>query len=398
MRAIYPTGVVIAALAATQAAGQQTEGTDESVEVAPILVESATRTETPVDQLSRSVSVVTRDEVQTQTRIDRSLGEILSKQVPGFSPSTEARTDFGQTLRGRPFLTLIDGVPQSTPLRDGRRSLNSIDPEAIEQVEVVRGGTALYGFGATGGLVNIITRRPEDGEINFGGTAGVSFSATNPGDSPGYDTNLRLSGRVGDFDYLANGTYVSLGGRFDADGDRIPADPVGAQGGLADSNTINFLGKLGYRIDEDQRLELSGLYYKAEQDSDWAGISFAGDPDRDIKTPAVFGNFNPVDPGTENTNLNLEYKHEDVLGSSVAAQVHHGDIGIVYSKFPGFSQTRTDSEKIGSRPTVETPVDLGPVPFSVIWGIDYLLDETEQTATDGGRSPPLARPHRLASG
>ena len=396
MRRVYRVGIVLAAVVATPAAAQQEEGGEEAVEVAPILVESATRTETPVDELSRSVSVVTKDDVEQQSRIDRSLGDILSKEVPGFSQSTEAATDFGQTLRGRPFLTLIDGVPQSTPLRDGRRSLNSIDADAIEQVEVVRGGTALYGFGATGGLVNIITRRPEDGTFNVGGTAGMSFSATSPGDSLGYDTNLRMSGRVGAVDYLANGSFVSRGGRFDADGDRIPADPVGAQGGVADSDTINFLGKLGFQIDDDQRFDLSGLYYKTEQDSEWAGISFAGDPAKDIKTPAVYGDFNPVNPGTENKNLNLEYSHADLFGSSVAAQVYYADIGIVYSKFPGFSQTRIDSEKIGSRLTVETPVEIGPLPFTLIWGVDYLHDETEQAATDGPTTSPLLEQDAIA--
>lgn len=145
---------------------------------------------------------------------------ILSKTVPGFSQSTEANTDFGQTLRGRTFLTLIDGVPTSTPLRDGRRSLNTIDPESIEQIEVVRGGTALYGFGATGGLVNIITRRPEDGAMNVNANAGVKFSTTHPDDSFDQNVSLGASGRDGRFDYLLQGAFVNRGGRFDASGTR----------------------------------------------------------------------------------------------------------------------------------------------------------------------------------
>lgn len=387
MARMHPGGMFIAALVAfpaSAAEGNEEKTEDEAIEVAPIVVESATRTETPVDELSRSVTVVDEEAVEKQKRIsDRTVGEILSKEVPGFSPSTEANTDFGQTLRGRTFQTLIDGVPQNTPLRDGRRSLNSIDPDAIERVEVVRGGTAIYGFGAQGGLVNIITKRPEDGAVNFGATAGTRFSATHPDDSFGYDTNLRVSGRSGAFDYLATGTFLHRGSRFDADGDRIPPDPLGAQGGIADSDTWNFLGKLGFQLTDDQRIQISGFYFDMEQDSDFAGISFAGDPDTGKKTPAVRGEF-PFTPGTENANVNLEYTHEDLLGSSLKAQLYYANLDVVFGKFPGFQQTNIASEKLGGRLTIETPVAFEPVPFTAIWGVDALADTTEQTGRGEG--------------
>lgn len=384
--ALGAAAVALAAPASAQEASTQ-------IELAPIVVEGATRTATPINEVTQSITVVTREEIEAQKRVDRSVGDILSKTVPGFSQSTEANTDYGQTLRGRTFLTLIDGVPQSTPLRDGRRSLNTIDPEAIERVEVVRGGTAVYGFGATGGLVNIITKRPEDGDLDVMLSQGVKLSATHPEDSLGTSTTMQVSGRNGAVDYLANGTFVNRGGRFDADGDRLPADPVGAQGGLADSQNINLLAKLGANFDDDrQRIQVSGLWYDMEQDSDWAGISFAGDPSRDIKTPAVRGNFNPVAPGTENRNVNVEYEHKDLFGSSLKAQAYYADLDVVYGKWPGFSQTRIESQKLGSRLTIDTPVEAGPVPFDIAWGLDYLHDDTRQTATDGPtRSPEMAQ-------
>ena len=382
-----PLAVSLAALAVCPASAQMTEN-DDSVELGTLVLESATRTETPVDETTRSVSVVDRGTVQEQRRVDNNLGDILSKQVPGFSQSTEANTDFGQTLRGRPFLTLIDGVPQSTPLRDGRRSLNSIGPDAIEQVEVIRGGTAMYGFGATGGLVNIITRRPEDGDFNLELGAGLGVSPKDVDESLNWETSINASGRTGKVDYVFSGSFLQRGGRFDADGDRIPADPTGAQGGIADSDETNLMLKLGYQLTEDQRLELSTLYYDMQQDSDFAGLSFAGDPATDTKTPAVRGNFNPVDPGTENRNLSLTYSNDDLLGSSVDLKFYQAEIDIVYSKFPGFPQTRINSEKQGARLTVDTPVTLGAADFDVIWGLDYLHDETRQTATDAPDTSP----------
>lgn len=378
----------IAMPAAAQTAEAGAETTVETVEIETILVESATRTRTPVDELSRSVTVVDREEIDRQKRIDRSIGGILARTTPGFSPGTEANSDFGQTLRGRTFLTLIDGVPQSTPLRDGRRALNSIEPDAIEQIEVVRGGTAVYGFGATGGLVNIVTRRPEDGAFNLDGSVGTEFSATNPGGSFGANANMGVSGRQGRVDYLFDATFATRGERFDADGARIPSDPLGAQGGLAESGTLNVLGKLGFQIDPDQRIEASAKYYDFEQDATFGGVSFDGDPATDTPTPAVRGDFSPVNPGTLAQSATLSYTHDDLFGSFVDLTVYYAENDVVFSKFPGFPQTRIRSEKIGSRLTIETPVEIGPVPFQVIWGLDYLRDETVQSATDAPDTDP----------
>lgn len=359
----------------------------ETHDLAPVVV-SATRTETPVSELTRPVTVVGSKEVSQQKRIDRSLGEILSKTVPGFSPSTEALTNFGQTLRGRTFLTLIDGVPQTTPLRDGRRSLNTIDADAIERVEVVRGGTAAYGFGAAGGLVNVITRRPEPGALNLHSEAGIKFSTEHLGDSLEWHTNHRASGRTGDVDYLFSGTFVRRNSAFDADGDRIPADPFGVQGGLADTDEFNVLGKGGYEFDGgQQRLEVTINHFDIEQESEFAGLG-TGDPAAGIKTPAVRGNINAADPGTENTTTSLSYRNDEFLHSHVDAKIYYNDLTTRFSKFPGFPQVEIVSEKLGGRLTVDTPVALDPAPFNVIWGVDYLQDDTEQVGIDAPSNTP----------
>lgn len=359
---------------------------DGGIDLGPVVV-SATRTATPVSQLTRSVTLVDEQDVQRQKRIDRSVGEILSKTVPGFSPSTEGMTDFGQTLRGRNFLTMIDGAPQSTPLRDGRRSLNTIDADAIERIEVVRGGTAAYGFGATGGLVNIITKRPEEGTLKGHSEAGLKLSTTHPEKSWEWHTNHQASGRTGKVDYLLNGTFVQRNSFFDSDGDRIPADPFGVQGGLADTDEYNILGKLGYEPDDEQRFELSLNRFYIRQDTEW-GDTVDGDPAAGVKTRAARGNINAEEPGTENTLVNGQYRHEDVNGSEVTTQLYYGDLTTTYGKFPGFDQVEIISEKAGGRLTVDTPVELEAAPFNVIWGLDYLHDETSQPSIDGTTDTP----------
>lgn len=70
-----------------------------------------------------------------------------------------ANLNTGQTLRGRQVLVLIDGIPQSTPLRNGARDLRVIDPSVIERIEVIKGASSIYGNGADGGIINYITRK-----------------------------------------------------------------------------------------------------------------------------------------------------------------------------------------------------------------------------------------------
>ncbi|HCY5196712.1 TPA: TonB-dependent receptor plug domain-containing protein, partial [Staphylococcus aureus] len=52
-----------------------------------------------------------------------------------------------------------DGVPLNTN-RDSSRNLANINPADIEQIEVLRGSSAIYGSGAAGGIVSIRTKRP----------------------------------------------------------------------------------------------------------------------------------------------------------------------------------------------------------------------------------------------
>ena len=131
------------------------------------LVVTATRTEEDILDVPRSVTVVTREEIDNQTQLTTNLIDILGQTVPGLGPPTQNFRDFPQTLRGRNVQVLIDGVPISTNQNTAAASvLRSISPSAIEQIEVVRGPSAAFGEGATGGVINIITRRPvEDGQI-----------------------------------------------------------------------------------------------------------------------------------------------------------------------------------------------------------------------------------------
>jgi iron complex outermembrane receptor protein len=111
----------------------------EAGNVAESVTVTATRVATPIAAIPASVTVLDRDTIEEQAALTRNLDVILAKTLPGLGLSRESESNFGQSLRGRGMLVLLDGVPQNFELRQGAvDELSRIDPSRIERVEVVR--------------------------------------------------------------------------------------------------------------------------------------------------------------------------------------------------------------------------------------------------------------------
>lgn len=354
---------------------------------------TATRTEEEPQNVPRSITVINREQIEQQTRLSQNVGEILGKLVPGLSVPTQSSSNFGQTLRGRNVQVLIDGVPQSTA-RNAQRDLRTIDPSAIERIEVVRGPSAIYGDGGTGGVINIITSTASEERLASQTQIGVSGALGDlSGDSLGYNLQHAISGTEDNLDFAVSGSLRTTGGFFDAEGDRIPPDP-NAQGGFADAETLNFFGKLGVNLDEQQRLQLTFNHFDDSQDTD-----FTTDPSVNLlsgrqKARTLEGlNLDEL-PGTRNTLLNLQYSHENLLGSNVQAQLYYRDYLTEFFPFDGrnFSnlgnqiyQSRVESEKFGGRLQIETPL-FNKGAARLLWGVDYFNEDTVQPVTTFDRA------------
>ena len=122
------------------------------------VVVTANRAEKPLSTIPNTVTVIDDDELDQQININPDLSTILGNMIPSFAPSRQKLTGYGETLRGRDPLYLVDGVPQSNPLRDGSRDGYTIDPLMLERVEVLHGANAIHGMGASGGIINLITK------------------------------------------------------------------------------------------------------------------------------------------------------------------------------------------------------------------------------------------------
>ncbi len=336
-----------------------------------------------------SVSVIGPDALERQSAFTGDIGAILSQQVPGMATSTGALSNYGQTLRGRGIAVLIDGIPQSTPLREASRDLRTINPSALERIEVVRGASAIYGYGGAGGVINYVTKRPSADGMRLHLETGSRFQVADIGESLGGHFAASGTARVGQADMLISAAYERWGQFYDARNDLIPQDPQ-SQGGLAGADETNVLAKLGYQIDPQQRITALFNFYNFKQDLIYGGIPGVVDS---VKATAT-DDLEPKgeDVGTDNIIAGLNYRHDDLLGSALSARIYYQDYKTRFGYlafFPGGGQSFVTSEKVGLRLDMDTPLSFLPG-SSLLWGIDALRDETAQPLLDGRIfAPPI---------
>ena len=138
---------------------------DVPVTVAPEIVTGSRLAET-LDEVPAPTDVVTSADIASSGA--KSLGEILDR-VPGIVSLARAGSTQEDNLKVRGLVTevlyLVDGVPfykSSHAAGAAAVDLRSIPAESIERIEIVRGaGSALYGSMAAGGVIHIITKKPE---------------------------------------------------------------------------------------------------------------------------------------------------------------------------------------------------------------------------------------------
>lgn len=344
---------------------------------------TASRTSSSLVSATRQSTVLEHEQLQELRQGSESLATVLAKAIPGMSDSSRTVTEYGQTLRGRSMLVMVDGVPLNTN-RDSSRNLANIDPALIERVEVIRGSSAIYGSGATGGIISITTR-PAGGENR----AETSLSATSPltrlgSDGLGGQFQQYFAGSQGAVDYSFDFGTRHIGASYDAHGDRIAPEP--SQGDLFDSNIYNIGGKLGLHIDENQRIQLAVSHYDARQDTDYAtDPSVAKLPAGSVPANAIKGLDLDEQNRIRNTLVNLEYENLDILGSRLSAQMYYRDYFTRFTPFDAravatrggnIDQIMQNSEVFGSRLTLRTPLgDSGST--ELVWGGDYNQERSD---------------------
>jgi iron complex outermembrane receptor protein len=242
-------------------------------------------------------TVITSDEIRRAGVADvnqaiRKIGGVYGRQ------SLDAGPDFALDLRGfgsnssENMVIMLDGVRMNeneltSPV------LSAIPIETVERIEIIRGGSAvLFGEGATGGVIQIVTKRPgkESGRGSLRAEVGqfhqhdVRASAAQSWDGVSLDAAIANQGSD---NYRANSSF------------RQSAISAGAQWLLG-------TGRLGVRVDS------------ARQDSRFPGsltlAQFLADP-RQTKTPGDFG--------SQDSDRVTAFAEQRVGGVELAAELSH---------------------------------------------------------------------------
>lgn len=172
------------------------------------VVVTATRTANDLVSAPASVSVITSADIEAMTSLN--LNEIVSQAV-----GVESTKDGGRA--GREFIK-VRGMDSSFTLilLNGRRMSSSnaivrgndfdystIPPASIERIEIIRGPmSSLYGSDALGGVINIITKKPDNEWIN---TINVNYSSPDSDGGEKRQLGLNTGGAI-----IENELYLNL--------------------------------------------------------------------------------------------------------------------------------------------------------------------------------------------
>ncbi len=183
-----------------------------------------------------TVSTISQNQIFDKT--PNSIGEMI-KEISGVSILPKGLIMINPIIRGlggRRVLMLIDGN-----VVDSNKTMGVVgyfvNLNDVEQIEVIKGpSSVLYGSGALGGVINIVSQNPFQSKLGFSGYLGGGYSFNNSG----YIGNSKIQ-------YNGDDYYISLSGRFrDADSYYSGGNDIVKSSYYSDKN-LYF--KSGFKID-----------------------------------------------------------------------------------------------------------------------------------------------------
>lgn len=314
----------------------------------PAVVVTATRF--PEQRLDAPIGMTVITAKQIGESAAKTLPQLLSQEAGIVTRDSTGGPDSQVDMRGFG----ITGDQNTLVLLNGQR-LNEIELttigwtaiplDSIERIEILRGsGSVLYGGGATGGTINIITRTPPPG----------STAATVGGSTGTYGTSevragASLAGQTVGFNVFAN-DYAS---------DSYRANNRVEQKNLSSSvRLFGPQGDIALKVDLDsQDLRLPGARTAAELETDRRGTSTPGDfATRDGARVAIGGGY---DLGFGQFAAELGYR--DTTRTSLLKD---------YSGFGSDTYTDTRSKVWSFTPRLKMPYGVRGIESSLIVGVD----------------------------
>jgi len=210
----------------------------------PNVVITTDREAIPAEKVTGTVTVITRDEMERRQL--RTVEEVL-RSVPGVSvqQAGQVGTQTSVFVRGsnsNHVVVLIDGMnfnDPSTP--NGAIDFAHLLTDNLDRIEVVRGPmSTLYGSGAIGGVINMVTKK------GAGAPTGGGYAEIGTRLQAGAGAYVR--GSAGRFNYNISATGLYAQGES-----TVPPrfTPLGAYVDLDGYRNINLASRLGFDINDN---------------------------------------------------------------------------------------------------------------------------------------------------
>lgn len=339
------------------------------------IVVTATRSRSTIEQLPISVSVVDQETVNSQLRQNRNILSGLEFVVPGLSvQDSETRGSCSSAIRGRAASFQINGVPVNEDLRPGScTGPFTISPFSVERVEVVRGGTALYGSGAPGGIINLITRRAKSETLEIDTTVQTSFNTANSDDTFTTDLYAGAGQKLGNFDYYVGAAYTDGGRVRSATG--LPVFSAGYE-------SVDLLASFGLDLSAGQELRFTGTFHTED-----VGPQFY--PDGEVDPVSGLANIVEVAPHPQvgqgrdrNVTTAISYRHPDLLAHDVSLSVFYQDQSIrqrdnFFTAADGndFFASNRENSRLGFRSALTRSYGIGNARLKTTYGFDFTRND-----------------------
>ncbi len=310
------------------------------------MVVIGSRAPTSISELPGTVWVIEREQLDQQTQAGVPLKEALGQLIPGLDIGSQGRTNNGQNLRGRSVLVMIDGVSLNSS-RGISRQFDSIDPFNIERIEVMSGASAVYGGGATGGIINIVTKKGVGGDTRFNTELGARS-----GFQSHEDHDLRAAQSISGGNDLFNGrlaiAYQKNGAAYDGSGDQVLTDIT--QTDLQYNRSVDLMGSLGFTFANGHSLDLGLQYYDSGYDGD-RGLDLGRNFDA-LRGRAPYSIKGGVDldrePESKRHQFNATYHAPEVLGHDLYLQAYYRNEKMAFNPFPTIRYSNSGAINYGT--------------------------------------------------
>lgn len=311
---------------------------------------TATKTDTPVAETTQSVSVISRK--QLDDRQPQNLKEAID-----YTPSVRTG-EFGTEPRFDVFKLRGIELSYTGVFRDGLRQISStnglfrLEPYGVEAMTILRGPAAsIYGASSSGGIVDIISKRPTDEqlreiELQYGsyGRKQVAFDASGPVTEDG-SILYRLTG--------------------------VARDARNEVAAIKDDRTM-IAPAFTWKPDEGTKFTVLGEYMDSTTGGTWGYIN-----DANGATPVYGGDSRFNDFTQKQWRIGYELEHELSDNLTLHHKLRYSDLSAteryVYATFPGV--VYEDTRGLATDTYLEAEFATGRAQHKFIGGIDYSFME-----------------------